>query len=299
MLIRLRRGIFRPDAVPGSPSATRGPGIGLGYRRGSAGNRRPRRPGAAGARPGRRRNRGPPRARRKPTRPSCSPARTRRRLWPMAPRRWPRNPETLSAELQVLFREQGLETLLGSVAEAMRKYQSADAAQELVALAAESGADRDRLQQYVVNLAARARERVPGDGPGSAALPRPGTGPGHPGKEEEIGRLCPFQCSICGEESTRICVRCTKDACDNHLCEKCRKCSDCCDAKWRSRRTFPSRCGRPCTRAETAPSAGGSASSQVGPPRGRAGTAAPSHVAADAAEPVASSPGSAAEASSG
>jgi hypothetical protein len=65
------------------------------------------------------------------------------------------NPEALSAELQVLFREQGLETLLGSVAEAMRKYQSADAAQQLTALAAESGADRDRLQQYVVNLAAQ------------------------------------------------------------------------------------------------------------------------------------------------
>jgi hypothetical protein len=41
----------------------------------------------------------------------------------------------------------------------------------------------------------------------------------------------PFTCSICAEESTRICVRCTKDACDNHLCEKCRKCSDCCECE--------------------------------------------------------------------
>jgi hypothetical protein len=41
----------------------------------------------------------------------------------------------------------------------------------------------------------------------------------------------PFTCSICGEESTRICVRCTKDACDNHLCEKCRRCSDCCECE--------------------------------------------------------------------
>ena len=64
------------------------------------------------------------------------------------------NPEILSVELQVLFRERGLETMLGSVAEAMRKYQSAAAAQELVALAAESGAGRDRLERYVVNLAA-------------------------------------------------------------------------------------------------------------------------------------------------
>jgi len=41
----------------------------------------------------------------------------------------------------------------------------------------------------------------------------------------------PYQCSICGEESTRICARCTKDACDNHLCEKCLRCSDCCECE--------------------------------------------------------------------
>src|SRR6266542_6926561 len=38
----------------------------------------------------------------------------------------------------------------------------------------------------------------------------------------------PFVCSICEEESTRICVLCTKDTCSNHLCEKCGCCSDCC-----------------------------------------------------------------------
>ena len=41
----------------------------------------------------------------------------------------------------------------------------------------------------------------------------------------------PFYCSICGEESTRICAECTKDACANHLCEKCGCCSDCCDCE--------------------------------------------------------------------
>jgi len=41
----------------------------------------------------------------------------------------------------------------------------------------------------------------------------------------------PFTCSICGEASTRICARCTKDACDNHLCEKCLRCSDCCECE--------------------------------------------------------------------
>jgi len=40
-----------------------------------------------------------------------------------------------------------------------------------------------------------------------------------------------FHCSICGEPSTRICVYCTKDACDNHLCPHCKRCSDCCECQ--------------------------------------------------------------------
>ena len=40
-----------------------------------------------------------------------------------------------------------------------------------------------------------------------------------------------FFCSICEEESTRICVLCTKDTCTNHLCERCGCCSDCCDCE--------------------------------------------------------------------
>jgi hypothetical protein len=41
----------------------------------------------------------------------------------------------------------------------------------------------------------------------------------------------PFFCSICSEESTRICVRCTKDTCANHICDKCGRCSDCCECE--------------------------------------------------------------------
>ncbi len=37
-----------------------------------------------------------------------------------------------------------------------------------------------------------------------------------------------FTCSICGEDSREICRYCTKDACGNHLCERCHRCSDCC-----------------------------------------------------------------------
>ena len=42
-----------------------------------------------------------------------------------------------------------------------------------------------------------------------------------------------FQCSICDEPSTEICVHCTKDTCNNHLCEKCKRCSDCCQCDFR------------------------------------------------------------------
>jgi hypothetical protein len=42
-----------------------------------------------------------------------------------------------------------------------------------------------------------------------------------------------FICTICEEQSTRICVKCTKDTCGNHLCEKCGACSDCCDCEVR------------------------------------------------------------------
>lgn len=41
----------------------------------------------------------------------------------------------------------------------------------------------------------------------------------------------PFNCTICGEESNRICVWCTKDTCVNHLCQKCGRCSDCCECE--------------------------------------------------------------------
>jgi hypothetical protein len=37
-----------------------------------------------------------------------------------------------------------------------------------------------------------------------------------------------FRCHICADPSTHICLYCTKDACDNHVCVKCGRCSDCC-----------------------------------------------------------------------
>jgi hypothetical protein len=64
------------------------------------------------------------------------------------------HPERLSAGLDVLFRIQALETMTGSLAAAMRKYQTPADAAALAALAAENGANRTRLERYLVNLAA-------------------------------------------------------------------------------------------------------------------------------------------------
>jgi len=65
-----------------------------------------------------------------------------------------RHPEQLSAALEIYFRIQGLETMTASLAEAIRKYQSPAAGQELTAFAAQNDENRDRLQKYLVNLAA-------------------------------------------------------------------------------------------------------------------------------------------------
>ena len=48
--------------------------------------------------------------------------------------------------------------MLGSLGEGVRRYQNARDAGELATLAAQAGAGRDRLQRYLVNLAA-AKER--------------------------------------------------------------------------------------------------------------------------------------------
>jgi hypothetical protein len=70
------------------------------------------------------------------------------------------SPERLSAVLELLFRMQGLDTMLVSLEEGLRKYQSPSAAQQLAGLAAESGAGRARLERYAVNLAAEREQEL-------------------------------------------------------------------------------------------------------------------------------------------
>ncbi len=69
-----------------------------------------------------------------------------------------KNPEKLSALLDVFFRIQAIDLMLTSVEEGIRKYGYKPDAQTLAGLQAESGVNRDRLQRYIVNLAAE-RER--------------------------------------------------------------------------------------------------------------------------------------------
>lgn len=68
------------------------------------------------------------------------------------------NPDKLPAALVVLFRMQGLDAMLPSLEEAMRKYQSPADAVALVSLAVESGISRERVQHYIVNLASEREE---------------------------------------------------------------------------------------------------------------------------------------------
>lgn len=69
-----------------------------------------------------------------------------------------RNPEQLSALLDIFFRMQGIDAMLQSVEEGIRKYGFKPDAQALVQMQTDAGAARERLQRYIVNLAAE-RER--------------------------------------------------------------------------------------------------------------------------------------------
>jgi hypothetical protein len=64
------------------------------------------------------------------------------------------NPAKLSVALELYFRLHGLENLLRSLQDGLRRYQSPAAAEMLVGLAAENGANRERFQSYIVALAA-------------------------------------------------------------------------------------------------------------------------------------------------
>jgi len=73
-------------------------------------------------------------------------------------RKLDQNPEKLTDALQLLFRIRAAETVLASFSEGLRKYANPPLADMLNAAIAEDAGNKDRLQQYVLELA-MAREQ--------------------------------------------------------------------------------------------------------------------------------------------
>ncbi len=69
-----------------------------------------------------------------------------------------RNPEKLSAGLELYFRVQALDQMIGSLLEGIRRYQDAATADRLASLNAENGTNRGRLQVYLISLAAQREQ---------------------------------------------------------------------------------------------------------------------------------------------
>jgi hypothetical protein len=71
-----------------------------------------------------------------------------------------RQPEKLTAALDTYFRMQALESTVGSVVEGVRKYQNPALANLMQGVLGENNANRDRLRQYVQDLAAQKEQEL-------------------------------------------------------------------------------------------------------------------------------------------
>jgi hypothetical protein len=71
-----------------------------------------------------------------------------------------RNPEKLAQCLELFFRIQGLDAMLVTLEDGLRKYQSRSDAEALASMAAENGPNRERFRRYLVNLAAERENRL-------------------------------------------------------------------------------------------------------------------------------------------
>lgn len=69
-------------------------------------------------------------------------------------------PDKLPAVLEVHFRVQALESMLLSLAGGVRRYQNPAVAQLLTAVLGENAANRDKLRQYLTDLAAAKEEEL-------------------------------------------------------------------------------------------------------------------------------------------
>lgn len=71
-----------------------------------------------------------------------------------------RDPERLAPALELFFRIEGLESMLGSLENGIRKYQTPEDAQALATLVAQNGANRERFRRYIINLAAEREKQL-------------------------------------------------------------------------------------------------------------------------------------------
>jgi len=69
-----------------------------------------------------------------------------------------RQPERLTLGLETYFRMQSVESALGSLTEGVRKYQNPALASIMQSVIAENSANRDRLRQYLQDLAKQKEE---------------------------------------------------------------------------------------------------------------------------------------------
>lgn len=71
-----------------------------------------------------------------------------------------RQPDRLTTALETLFRMQALDALLRSYAAGVRKYQNSAIADLLQSMVADTAADRDKLREYVTELAADKEQQL-------------------------------------------------------------------------------------------------------------------------------------------
>lgn len=69
-----------------------------------------------------------------------------------------KQPEKLTVALDTYFRMQAMETELGSLIDGIRKYQNAALADQVQSVVNENSANRDKLRQYVQDLAAQKEQ---------------------------------------------------------------------------------------------------------------------------------------------
>ena len=69
-----------------------------------------------------------------------------------------KQPERLTVALETYFRMQAMETTLGSLIEGIRKYQNPSLADLVQSIVNENGSNRDKLRQYIQDLAAQKEQ---------------------------------------------------------------------------------------------------------------------------------------------